>query len=286
MKLQFLRRRGLGKGSTEGMVEFLRKWGVDASVVRNDLAKTDAPVIVRWGCTGYTGGAKIIINESEAIHTVNSKATFREKLQNSGVSVPKSFFSKESAATAIARGLRLIGRKSRHAQGKGAEVIATMVELKMSQSDYWSVIIPKTQEFRVYPFFGRVIQVAEKVMPEDRKHMLLWNKAQGNSAFYNVRWDKWNLDVVLEALKVHAISGCDFEGVDVMLHEGVPYILESNSAPSMTTEYRKQSFAKGFKWMMDEIERTGEKPQHLELSEHGRGYKDYIHPAVRNGYEK
>lgn len=304
MKVQFLRRRKLGNGSCKGIVGYLQELGVqDAEVIRNDRQVADAPIVVRWGCTSSTQGGGIIINPSEGIHRVCEKDTFRRLLQDSGVSVPKSFFSKEDAKT-YALSIenmcispwynfpKMIGRKRHHSQGRHAEVIEYYDDLDDSQSDYWSVILPKQKEFRVYCFFGKVIAVAEKVVTDPT--VLLWNRAQGNSTFENVRWGNWPLQVVAEALKVHKLSGCDFEGVDVMLYNDVPYILESNSAPSLTTEYRKMCFAKGFKWVIDICRRgpdyvdrepsewsCGGKPRHLTVSSEAReNYKKYIHPAI------
>lgn len=280
MKVQFLRRYRLGKGSTNGILQYMREYGENnASVVRNDTGNTDAPIVVRWGCTSHTG-ARITINPAESIHRVNTKDAFRKLLQDSGVSVPLSFFDKSSVLHHLQEnpGTRYIGRASKHSQGRGAEVITNIPELSRSRSSYWSVIIPKQQEFRVYCFFGSVIAVAEKVCNDPS--VLLWNRAQGNSIFKNVRWTAWPIDVIKEALKVHKLSGCDFEGVDVMVHDGRPYILESNSAPSLTTEYRKQCFAKAFHDVINHIRTHNEKPAHNECDMSKTKYKSFIHKSI------
>lgn len=280
MQVQILRRYRLGKGSTNGIVGYMNRLGIqDISVVRNDLGTTNAPLVIRWGCTSAAPGAQYIINKPEGIHTVNTKDSFRRKLQDAGVSVPPSYFNKEDAAAAISAGKKLIGRKSHHAQGRKAKVINNITDLRNDmQSNYWSEIIKKDREFRVYCFFGKVIAVAEKV-PDDI-NQLLWNRAQGHAVFNNVRWSEWPIAVVKEALKVHQLSGCDFEGVDVMSKEGVPYILESNSAPSLTTEYRKECFAKAFASVIKYVEEHNEKPAHATFNSTGRRYQDFIHPSI------
>lgn len=284
MKVQFLRRRKLGNGSCKGIVGYLQELGVqDVEVIRNDLTFASGDVVIRWGCTTTIPCAdSIVINSASSIHRVCEKDTFRKLLQDSGVSVPASFFSKidvETRGGSFELGTRFIGRKRHHSQGRHAEVITNLQDLEHSQSDYWSVILPKQKEFRVYCFFGKVIAVAEKVVTDPT--VLLWNRAQGNSTFENVRWDNWPLQVVAEALKVHKLSGCDFEGVDVMLYNDVPYILESNSAPSLTTEYRKQCFAKGFKDIIDHIRDFNIKPQHLVVDNSEReNYRKYTYPAI------
>lgn len=279
MKVQFLRRRKLGFGSCKGMAQYMREYGVpEVEVIRSDRGSANAPIIIRWGCTARTIGSGIRINDSDSIHRINNKLSFRNLLQNERVSVPTTYFSKGDAILSILEGNKLIGRPSTHSQGKWATLCETEDDVRGdSTSDYWSIVIPKDKEYRVYCFFGRVIAVAEKI-PTDPT-ALLWNRAQSGSTFHNVRWSSWPINSIKEALKVHRLSGCDFEGVDVMEWSGRPYILESNSAPSMSTEYRKQCFAKGFKWLHDYIEEHGVKPQHLTV-EDGSNYRNYIHPVI------
>ncbi|MFA5543162.1 MAG: hypothetical protein WDA47_05265 [Bacilli bacterium] len=278
MRVQFLRRRKLGFGSCKGMVQYMQEAGLDASVVRNDRGVADAPIVIRWGCTSNTSGNNIIINPSEGIHRVNNKAAFRMLLQDEGVSVPTSYFSKADTILPILGGSKLIGRPAHHSQGKWAVVCETEEDVRRDNtSDYWSIIIPKEREYRVYCFFGLVIAVAEKV-PNDPA-ALLWNRAQNGSIFHNVRWSSWPINSIKEALKVHKLSRCDFEGIDVMEYQGRPYILESNSAPSMSTEYRKQCFAKGFTWVHNYIAEQNVKPPHYDIPS-GDSYRHFIHPAI------
>ena len=47
------------------------------------------------------------------------------------------------------------------------------------------------------------------------------------------------------------VSGCDFCGVDVMVDaDGKAYVLEVNSAPSQTSEYRQGCVAKAFDYIV------------------------------------
>jgi len=281
MKVQFLRRRKLGNGSTLGIVQYLQEYGVDnVEVIRNDRASTDAPIVVRWGCTTNTG-ASHIINSSRGIHTVNTKDAFRKVLQDNGVSVPYSYFSKRGIQESPHVVFPLIGRPAHHAQGRNAVVCHSVADvMRDATSAYWSTIIQKEREFRVYCFFGKVIAVAEKV-PDDVTQ-LLWNRAQGHSTFNNVRWTDWPINAVKEALKVHMLSNCDFEGVDVMTKGSTAYILESNSAPSLTTEYRKQCFAKAFASVIKTIRETGQKPAHATVNMGATSYREFIHPAIHS----
>ena len=121
---------------------------------------------------------------------------------------------------------------------------------------------------------GRAVAVAEKI-PGDSA-AIAWNHALNNSVFHNVRWKQWPLDVVKEAIRAGKASGLHFGGVDVMVHNDIPYILEMNSAPSVTTKYRQRAMALGLKYIQDNIEDL----LPLNPPENVRTYKDLILPTV------
>ena len=52
------------------------------------------------------------------------------------------------------------------------------------------------------------------------------------------------------------------------------YILEINSAPSLTSPYRQECMAKGFDWIVEHGK------DHIPLVEERGGYRKFIHPAV------
>jgi glutathione synthase/RimK-type ligase-like ATP-grasp enzyme len=159
-------------------------------------------------------------------------------------------------------------------------VIRNLDELNADDSsEYWSEIIAKDREFRVYCFFGYVIAVAEKI-PHD-KDALLWNHAQGGSVFNNVRWGQWPIAVMREALKSQQVMNFEVGGVDVMTEGGTPYILEVNSAPSLTTPYRKQIFARAYEWAIRYIEEHNSKPKMRAEVPDTADWKDYILPFIR-----
>jgi glutathione synthase/RimK-type ligase-like ATP-grasp enzyme len=105
---------------------------------------------------------------------------------------------------------------------------------------------------------------------------IAWNVAQGGR-FDNVRWDDWPLKAVRIAIEGFNLSDLDFGGVDVMVDgEGEAYILEINSAPSLTSEYRQTCFAKAFDYI---IQRGKER---IPLTKERGGYLKFIHPAIND----
>ena len=70
------------------------------------------------------------------------------------------------------------------------------------------------------------------------------------------------------------ISKTDFCGVDVMVDkDGNSFVLEVNSAPSMTSDYRQSVFAKAFDWII-------EKGNDYMNTEVCKRWRDVAHPAI------
>ncbi len=243
-----------------------------------------AEVLFRWGCTSDFPN-EVCVNQSEYIHNVNDKIRFRRLCQGGGdISIPKTFYSKSEVREGEGDfTYPLIGRRKYHHQGRQMKVIRNPRDLDNDySSEYWSEYINKDKEFRYYVFFGRVIAVAEKIPsnPSD----IAWNRFQGDNIFHNVRWDSWDLKCGREALKVQQAVELDFGGIDIMLKGRQPYVLEMNSAPTLTTEYRQLVFSKGFNWVIDRVEETGRKPNHYDLPDpHSiESYRGLIHPCLED----
>ena len=294
--ISILRRRGLGNGSTRAIKKNLYNDGIEIDIIRYDnrgisqLTRhgayiygpvNDNPFAHRWGYTGEAGYDRDhTINLSEHIHLVNNKPECRKKLILNGINVPMTFYSKEDIAIAD---FPVVGRPSRHAQGRKMVISRNHDELRRDiSSTYWSKIIDKDQEFRVFTFFGKITMVAEKVPTEIGRRRIAWNHFGGGATFENVTWGNWPIEACKEALKASNVIGIDFAGVDVMMKDGVPYILEINSAHSLTSEYRQKTFSKALKWLINELEVNNAKPAHFEYPTHIRTYKSMILPYLRN----
>ncbi len=286
-----LRRRKLGftscKYIKENLVERFSK--EDTIIVRNYRIGNrrwnypgSANVLFRWGCTSDFPN-EVCVNNSEHIHNVNDKIRFRRLCQEGeDISIPKTFYSKSEVRDNDGEfNFPLIGRRKYHHQGRHMKVINNLYDLDSDySSEYWSEYIPKDREFRYYVFFGRLIAVVEKIPanPSD----IAWNRFQGENIFHNVRWNDWDLKCGREALKVQQAVKLDFGGIDIMLKDRQPYVLEMNSAPTLTTEYRQLVFSRGFNWVINEVENTGSKPSHYELpAPHSiESYRGLIHPCL------
>lgn len=275
MKIRILRRRGLGNTSTKGIKD---KSQNDIEIIRNDREiPQDTDLLIRWGCTSQFPAHRTL-NKAESIKAVNNKAESRKILQEAGVRVPKLYENIDDVEYPC------IMRNHFHSQGKYLkfcnnleELAAARLELKERGDTYTSEYIEKDQEFGVFIFNNRIWSVIEKVPKvEDAQEHVAWNVAQGTHKFQNVRWSEWPIEVCKEALDAVKCFNIDFCRVDLIVKDGVPYVLELNSAHSLTSDYRHESFAKCLDWYIE----NGKVQNELQL-DGNITYKSIIHPALR-----
>lgn len=274
-----LRRRRLGNTSCR---EIAAKSQTGITVIRNDghLPNTDGYVF-RWGCTSEIPGNPKVINKTTAIHAVNDKAGFRRVLQNANPDfVPKTWFSYPHFFAAGSP-YPVVVRRRTHAQGRYFHVCNNQQELKAAcdrygpDQYYISKLINKVAEYRVCVAFGRVAWVAKKT--PGNLNQVAWNVAQGG-AFHNVNWNDWPLKAVKMSVEVFKLSGLDFAGVDIMEDaQGKCYVLEVNSAMSLTSPYRQECIAKVF----DYVVQNGR--NHIGTISSLGDWKKFIHPSLHSG---
>lgn len=286
MHIVFLRKRRLGKGSTNGIKATLRS---KATTIRHFFPKdwklwpADDVLLVRWGCTAALDGRKpkLALNTTEAIHWAADKRLSRLTLQAAGVPVPQTWSSDEFVVAlreGVGRdGSKFVARPARHAQGRNLRSGLTE-NLAVFPGGYVSRLIDKVAEYRCFVINGRVAWMARKT--PGNPDQVAWNVAQGGR-FDNVRWDEWPNKVCQAALDAMAASPLQFGGVDIMVDAaGTAYVLEINSAPSQTSPYRQSCVAKA----LDYIAEAGEyKAFEPVVWNPRKTYKSYIHPAIREG---
>ncbi len=278
-----VRRRRLGMSSVQGITNF-SKTGIQW--VRSDRVIPDDAVYIRWGCTcnlpmqrknawQQVDVSPIVINTAKAIHLVADKLEFRRILEEHEL-CPKTWFNFDEWFKAMH--LPVIVRTRTHHQGRGLWKFRDSYHVEMKCKElgqgnwYLNEFIDKVAEYRVFVMQGRAVCVAQKTPgnPDD----VAWNVAKGGR-FDNVRWDDWPLKAVKRSIEAFNLSGLDFGGVDVMVDaEGETYVLEINSAPSLTSPYRQECMAKGFDWIVE----NGR--DRLPLVKERGGYKKFIHPAI------
>tara|TARA_R110002020_G_scaffold287099_1_gene502552 strand:+ start:5392 stop:6129 length:738 start_codon:yes stop_codon:yes gene_type:complete len=230
-------------------------------------------LVFRWGTTSNVP-CRNVVNTAKAIHQVNDKSGFR-KLMDEHNLCPPTYLRKEDCPD----GVRLVVRPRVHSRGRHLYTTENEVQLyhaidKCGYGWYASPLIDKVAEYRVFVVQGRAVAVAQKTPgnPED----VAWNVAKGGR-FDNVNWDAWPLKAVKVSVEAFNLSELDFGGVDVMVDgDGEAYVIEINSAPSLTSPYRQACFAKAFDWIVE----NGK--ERIPVVKERGGYLKFIHPAVCN----
>jgi len=265
-----LRHKNIGEPSCSRLINRLSELGVFLHKTE-DYNNQKADILIRWGHSGLfpLRNHAIEINSAISINLGSNKRKSRKSLQENGVSVPKSYFSKEECLLSDDLVYPLIGRPSYHTQGKNVEFIENEKQLKDSVSTYYSEFIPKTKEYRVYIFGGKVLGVLEKV-PKNKRD-IAWNSHLG-AVFYDLAAGDYDTNILTEAIKASQIIGQYFSGVDIMIYENRPYILELNSSLALSNPNRVNIFAKAFKYLIDYYNNTGK--LHFDIT------KRYYHPCL------
>ena len=283
MSTVLLRRRRLGRGSCRGISE---KSTTSIGVVRSWLIGQDGPperddLVIRWGCTANVESNNVL-NTARAIHQVNDKAGFRMWLMEHMLTgdrldglVPMTYLDDDFASEYD--DVDVIVRPANHSRGRDVHRCLSMSAVRSAMRTcgtgaYISEYIPKVAEYRVFVVQGRAVAVAEKT-PANRED-IAWNVAQGGR-FDNVSWDNWPLQAVRKSIEAFNLSELDFGGVDVMVDaDGKAYVIEINSAPSLTSDYRQECMAKAFDWIVLHGK------ERIPMIEVRGGYRKFIHPAV------
>jgi glutathione synthase/RimK-type ligase-like ATP-grasp enzyme len=274
-----LRRRKLGRTSTTKIGEYSKN---KIGVVLNEVDKQprEAGVVFRWGCTATIEPNKcLVVNKAKAIHAVTDKAGFRKLLSSKNLAVPSWTHIKDWAKDGSR--LPIIVRPTTHHQGRHLYFCKSERELlsqvaKMGSGYYLSEFFPKSEEFRVFVVQGRVVCVASKTPgnPQD----IAWNVAQGGH-FDNVKWGDWDIKACLMSIEAMNLADLDFGGVDIMKDKrGNLSILEINSAPSLTSEYRQQCFAKAFDYIVENKSCANIPLRSLRPDQYR--WRNVIHPAI------
>jgi len=274
MQISISRSAGSSMTTIERILDHLD----DAKLIQQeDMDRAKVDILFRFGGV-RTQRSSFEINTPTMIKAINNKPFTRRLLYEGLISIPVTYFSKAEIEQADHIHFPLIGRAKYHLQGKGVIISNNIRDIKLdTKSRYWSEIIDKDREYRVYVFFGKVIGMEEKI-PKDRNN-IVWNFHAGNSVFKSIKYINYPIDVCVLAIQAAKCINIDFSAVDIISKKNKHYILELNASPSCSAN-RCHRIAQVLNWAKEEIERDGRKPQHFVLPNIIRSYKELIHPCL------
>lgn len=242
----FLRQKGSGR--------FLNEYWETS--IRNIPRK--CPVF-NWGITDEIN-APIVINPPEIIKLVSNKPLVRKMLDDNGIRVPLTFYTKESAVNFLNEYPKriLIGRPTNHHSGEYFTVIKS--EKDFARTDrYWSLFIPKRSEYRVFLFFDRVMAVAVKQI--ENREEFAWNHSKG-STFVNIIEEHLPEKLIEYALRVNKVLKAHFIAVDIIRDEDhYYYVLEGNTCPRIESDSRIDAFNNSIIWLDNYIKTNKKLPE-------------------------
>lgn len=208
--------------------------------------------VLNWGYYGLGSGeiasnAKTVLNNADAVKRVSVKNKAFDRMDESGISIPRYTTDLAQAMDWIADGEEVLGRDQK---GRGGEDIVFYADDpgSFTKKKLFTVYKKKKSEFRIHVFRHpeeglRVISEQRKVL---RNNDSLGSPINPEDADFRIRSYKKgfvfqrNNITVPEGVREQAILavdclGLDFGGVDVIWneYEQKPYVLEVNTAPGL-----------------------------------------------------
>ena len=205
-------------------------------IARGDVLSRDGlpryDFTVRYGNSVAHSDFPPFINFASAISGVANKFSFRRILLNRGVSCPNLY----DTTTIHMATFPVIARPFYHMKGRNFNVVKTAdaaTEL-LRHNMYVQEIIDVDEEFRLLCYKNKIIEAAIKVPAEKIKSYLIRNYSNG-WRFIHIPVAGVPKSVKESSRDASLASLLHFCAVDAVLgKDGVGYVLEVNSAPSMS----------------------------------------------------
>ncbi len=86
---------------------------------------------------------------------------------------------------------------------------------------------------------------------------MAWNTHKG-AEFFDLKEGDCDPKIIQEGIRAAKVIGQHFSGVDLMVFDGKPYVLELNTVPALSNSHRLEIFTNAFKNVIDFYEQTGE----------------------------
>lgn len=192
-------------------------------------------VLINWGRSILVprGYPYKVLNEANAIVRATDKLKCLNRLAEAGVARVEHTTSPDVVKRWKLEGHVVYGRQLLNSsQGKGIVIIQPTSTEAIPYCPMYTKGVPKSHEYRVHVFRGQVIDVTKKKRRNSiERSDFIKNLANG---WVYCREGIDIPDNLLEcAKKAVTALGLDFGAVDLLYRQGLPYVLEINTAPGL-----------------------------------------------------
>ncbi len=208
--------------------------GIKRAKREGKALKTD--VLINWGCSKIDREivSEQIINKPEAVAKASNKLETFKALKEGG-STPEFTESREEANRWLAGGVIVVARTILNGHsGAGIIIVDPDKEKEVPEAKLYTRYVPKSEEYRVHVFQGKVIHCQRKArnkeVADDQVNWQVRNHSNGFIfAHVGVKIDPVGVMAAIDA--VHAL-GLDFGAVDLIFNrlKNKYYVLEINTA--------------------------------------------------------
>lgn len=215
-------------------------------------------IVARWGNrTSLNFQNCVVYNTAEASAKAANKRLARELMNKAGIPIPK-LVTKDNFTQ---EDLPIIGRPSYHAKCKNLRRFDTKesflehYKTHASKGWYYSKFINKEHEYRIHCAHGKVLSISEKPMPKNhtvKKPVIGWGYSVVEQEWRVLHWHEYKAKWCKLALDAMKVIGLDFGAVDIIVKDKTAYVLEINTAGSLSeSPYLQKRYSMYFKWLFE-----------------------------------
>lgn len=181
-----------------------------------------------------------LLNAPGSVNTAANKLSALQALQSAGVRIPEFTTNIRTAQGWLYAGATVVERHElRGNSGAGIRIVNNTddeMPNTLNAAPLYTKFLSKQAEFRVHVFKGEVIDYIEKKKVSSERRDATFNAyiSSINSGWVFCRTDVRDLpEVRTIAIRAVQALGLDFGAVDVVLSDGLPFVLEVNTAPGL-----------------------------------------------------
>lgn len=209
--------------------------------------------IINWGSTNVD--LQATLNPSENVGWAVDKIITLEALGEGGVRVPQWW----TTTTGVPTDQTILARSCLNCSS-GAGITIVRSGEPMPTAPLYVQYVKKSAEYRVHVFKGKTIFVQQKRKKENvtqtslqsliRSHANGWVFAENNVTFKDQEQESCTKAMAVRAVE---LLGLDFGAVDVIIgkKDGLPYILEVNTAPGLQSTRLTSAYVNAIKEWAD-----------------------------------